>query len=123
VSSRFCRNGHDRQKFGRYASSGACRECDRLYNVAKRGRAAGGTGRGSRHLVAVRSLRRLAGSKEAAAAAWRGYKGYSQQRATNDANYVWNREWISILTADEWCLALGSNLSIVYPELYIGESA
>jgi hypothetical protein len=108
-TKRFCRNGHDTELTGRWAS-GTCRECQRRYNRTERIRERGG-------LPASR-LRGVAGGQLPAALAWAKYRGVDWEAARQHAQRLYKTKYLSIDAADCWCIALGTTLYLVYPEVY-----
>lgn len=62
-------------------------------------------------------LQRMTSQVEAAAA-WERQRGCSRQAAGERAAELFTRDRISIVTADVWCIALGTHLAVVYPEVY-----
>ena len=122
ASERFCINGHDTHVVGRSGVRGRCRECSR--QASKRHRSnvphaktrAESMWKNGGTLPALR-LRMLT-SKEGAAMAWLTYRQGNKAAAKKAAERLWEAQRISIDAADRWCIALGTHLSIVYPEVY-----
>lgn len=116
----FCRNGHDTRAVGR--GRDGCYMCAR---ITKHGLFTRATGNGQVLLPTTR-LRRFAGedtSKAARAAGrewmarqWVAHTGVNIVHARTLVRRLWTRSTIELFAADEWCIALGTHLSVVYPE-------
>lgn len=113
---RFCVSGHDTEALGRRAN-GTCVACARIHEVRYRQnrviKSVATTG-----MVPSQRLIRYAHTKEAATAAWFAYRNCSLRSADTRVHRLWNTTHISIDCADRWCIALGTHLSILYPEIY-----
>lgn len=104
-----CINGHNKAVTGVY-SNGGCRLCAQVRAMHARG-----------DLLPTRRLLPLIGDRESAALALAGRFGYSIRTAQTYCGNLFRGSRISIAHADEWCIALGTSLSVVYPEVYHAE--
>ena len=115
-SERFCKRGHDTEQAGR-RSHGWCTACAR-----ERQRQTRGIQQNYRDMIRLGGvtpsrLRKLV-TKDDATTAWFAYRRCSWGSATAAALRLWKTDRISVESADEWCVALGTHLAIVYPEVY-----
>lgn len=107
---RYCKHGHDTWECGRF-SSGGCVIC---------GRVSGNTqplGESNCIHLDPEPLRSLVNTGDAAWA-WMEYRGCTEIAARRAAQRLFHNPWLTQDTADRWCIALGTHLSLVYPELY-----
>lgn len=136
-AAQFCVNGHDTHVIGR-RKNGACIECHRFRaKVTQRDyreRRKLGVSPGAIPTVSTEPLRRLLHyegpgpsrgigemenlAKSRAAAAWSNSRGTSFSSGKRTAERLFSLERITIYRADEWCIALGTHLAVVYPEVY-----
>jgi hypothetical protein len=112
--ARFCKNGHDTEIDGRL-SNGCCRVCTRYYSRTYDMR------RRYRGTLASMRLRRIAYNVDNATAAWMVYRQISWESSRERARELFRFDRLSIDAADRWCIALGTHLAIVFPELYASE--
>jgi hypothetical protein len=122
ADERFCINGHDTDVVGRSGARGRCKECNRQSTRRARSNVPHAKTRAEsmwKHGGTLPAQRlRLLASQEGAALAWLAYRGASKNTAKKAAERLWKADRISIDAADRWCIALGTHLSIVYPEVY-----
>ena len=122
ADERFCINGHDTEVVGRSGARRRCKECQRNANRRMRSNVPHAKTRAEsmwKHGGTLSAQRlRLLTTQEGAAIAWLAYRGARKDTAKKAAERLWKAERISIDAADRWCIALGTHLSIVYPEVY-----
>lgn len=140
-TKRFCLRGHDTEVVGR-DSSHNCRECRREWYREDRERFKRGEQPPKRRDVApnerqflgdlggaAREMRRTEGkvpasrlrvgtTREHAALAWASRWECRLDAGKKAAERLWNASRITVDCADRWCVALGTSLAIVYPEVY-----
>jgi hypothetical protein len=112
--ARFCKNGHDTEVGGRL-SNGCCRICTKFYSRTYDMR------RRYHGTLSTLRLRRIAHTRDNATAAWMVYRQVSWQSASDRSRELFKFERLSIDAADRWCIALGTHLAIVFPELYASD--
>ena len=129
-----CIWGHDTDEVGRY-ENGTCKECHRR-NRRERGARErlekanvdreqffGQVGQWAydmrRHGGKLPATRlRVGRTSQEAGWAWTTRWGCSRETGRRAGDRLWSAHRISVETADRWCVAFGTCLAIVYPEVY-----
>lgn len=104
---RYCKHGHDTYVCGRYPNGG-CVQCWKLTTAR----------RTWDDTVPTVRIRVLIHDRSDAAWAYAQRFGVTKVAAKRRLTDLYGKPRIQIDTADRWCLALNTHLSIVYPELY-----
>lgn len=112
-TKRFCVNGHDTWMTGRYPS-GTCIPCNKRYGAEYLTRKHGGVAAWRLREV----MRQGRWSDEALVTAYQAYAGVTYEGAKKALTRLMRSGRVDLDTADRWCLAIGTHLSTVYPELY-----
>lgn len=136
---RFCVWGHDTEVVGRYVSNNTCKECSRqtrreqyrkrrqkakekqVIDNDRLGQAAYDMRRNGGKLPAKRL--RVGVSREYAGQAWASRWNCDIDSGMRAAYRLWGSDRITVDCADRWCVALGTHLAIVYPEVYYAPRA
>lgn len=118
IHSRYCVNGHDTFVVGRNPSNRRCKACKREYDVDAQRLAQGlPILRNGMEMVPATRIRNLT-TREDAPLAWAAQFRTGRAAASRAAWRLYNKHRISVDSADRWCIALGTTLAVVYPELY-----
>ena len=116
--SPFCPHGHDK-RIGGASKRGACKACglarNAVYAAARRARRR--QERGISGLPSDRLIRILH-TRSNAAFLWMQYRGCDWDSAVRASARLWGAKTIRVDMADDWCLAAGEDLIVVYPEAY-----
>jgi hypothetical protein len=131
---RMCIWGHDTDLIGRYRN-GTCKECHRRTRRERRQKQAteraftpreqfdGQIGQWAydmrRHGGKLPASRlRVGRTAREAGWAWTARWGTSVETGRRAGDRLWSASRISVDCADRWCIALGTSLAVVYPEVY-----
>jgi hypothetical protein len=133
-SERMCVWGHDTDVVGRY-QNGTCKECHRRTRRERRQRHqaerlmpireqfAGQVGQWAydmrRHGGKLPASRLRVGRTAVQAGwAWASRWGTGEATGRRAGDRLWAADRITVDCADRWCVALGTSLAIVYPEVF-----
>ena len=115
----FCVWGHDTDLVGRYPN-GTCKLCHRTRRKEARARGVEQAAYDMRRNGAKVPARRLTmnRTREDAGLAWASRWGCDLPSGMRAAYRLWGASRITVDCADRWCVALGTHLAIVYPEVF-----
>ena len=114
AGARYCVNGHDTWEVGRY-KSGTCRMCNRLFKQVIYNREHGG-------VAACRLRRHIRKMRVPDSVLVELYSlrfDVSRDGARKALYRLMRSARIEEGMADNWCVAIGAEFSVMYPELYM----
>lgn len=115
---RYCKRAHHDTWITGRRKHGQCVECQRLDDKNRR-RHRRQTPEGNVPAQTLLGYIRRTGGDEPAVVSYANRWGVQRETVCRSLTRMRERRYLTIWAADRWCVALGTHLALLYPELYV----